>query len=468
MSCLAATPGARADGGEQPSVLAAGPVAPGLADESGRAKSSPADAVSASTQTPEACAPTEWIDIPTSLAPLVARRRAKCAELKPYQQGFAEKQLLLIEKADRPPIGQVNLFGFYPRLQTMDHRSRIAIGTRFWRQDVFGSAVDVAGAYFVSRSAFQYAEAQVGVLPHRGREFPRFAFKGDEVFEIVNVRSDDNQPYTLYGSWMWRWSPQYDFFGAGPDSSRDDRADFRQKDQLVEAVAGLRLAKHLSLMGRAGWWWVSTGPGTDDALPNVDEVFAPAQIPGYGERLEYLRCGASLVFDARDVRDNPHSGGVAAVQYTRYDQRNGDAYSFGRISADARAYIPLGHPQRVLALRAYLTRDDPAADGRSPFFTLAFIGSGRTLRGYPSQRFRGERVASAQAEYRIDVAPALEIALFYDGGAVALVGDESVSHWRSSGGVGLRLKTHEAVFARTDFAWGSEGFRFLLRFSPGF
>ena len=415
-----------------------------------------------------ACAGPDGAQPPPSLAPLVAERRSKCARLKPYRPSFLEKQLLLVEKAERPPFGQWNLLGFYPRVQTIDHRSQVAVGARFWQPNVFRSAIDLHGAYYYSKAGFQYGEGQAGILPHRGDMLPPFAFKGDDVFELVNVRQDDNQPYMVYGQWYYRWSPRYDFYGTGPDSSKDDHADFRQKDKLLEAVAGIRLVGKLSLVGRAGRWLVSTGEGEDDTLPNVEDVFSAQEIPGYGQKLEYNRYGASLVFDGRDVRGNPHKGGVVAAQVLQFDQQSGPGPSFRRASADARLYVPLGHQQRVLALRTYFTRDDAAGDARVPFFALPAIGSGSTLRGFQSQRLRGERILLLQAEYRMELAPAVELAIFYDTAAVAARVEDKVGNWRGDGGFGLRFKTHDDVLARADVAWGNEGFRALFRFGSSF
>lgn len=439
-----------------------------LAPAAGRVEGAPPAAPEVAAAPDAGCGASDGLDVSESLEPLVAERKAKCSRLRPYRQSWLEKQLLLVEKAERPPIGEWNLLGFHPRVQAIDHRSQLAVGTRFWQPNVFRSALDVHGAYYYSKAGFHYGEGQAGVLPQRGDAMPPFAFKGDDVFEVVNVRRDDNQRYMLYGQWYYRWSPQYDFYGTGPDTSRDDRSDFRQKDKLLEAVAGVRLVGNLSLVARAGRWIVSTGEGTDDSLPNVDEVFPPSEIPYYGERLEYDRWGASLVFDRRDVAGNPHRGGVVAVQAMRFDIRSGPAPSFQRVSADARLYVPLGHRQRVLALRTYFTRDDAEGGGRVPFFALPAIGSGTTLRGYQSQRLRGERIWLLQAEYRVELAPALELALFYDTAAVAARVEEKVGNWRGNGGFGLRFKTHESVLARADFAWGSEGFRALLRFGPSF
>lgn len=414
------------------------------------------------------CGWAEDLDVSPRQALLVEKRRAKCAQLEAYKPGFIERQILAFEKAERPPIMQINLFGLYPRIQAIDHRSQTAFGVRLWRPDVDGSPLDLAGNAFWSLQGFQYFDAQAGVIPHRGRSFPLSALKGDDVFELANVRHDDNRPYMVYASVVHRWAPKFDFFGSGPDSRREDQAGFGQRDTLVEAVAGYRLVPRLTLTGRFGHYKAAIGPGKDDDLPQVEDVFDPAALPGFGARPRFLRYGAAAVFDGRDVAQNPHRGGLLAVQWLRYDERDGSAFTFNRFAVDGRAYLSLGHPQRVLALRAYASKDDPAAGGRVPFYLLPYLGGSHTLRGYVSQRYRGEKLALLQAEYRWEASPAIELALFADTGAVAATAGEDLDRFRTDGGIGLRLKSHESVVLRLDFAWGDEGFRALFRFSPSF
>lgn len=401
-------------------------------------------------------------------APLLEARRAKCAQLEPYRPGFLERQILAFEKAERPSITQINLFGLYPRIRTIDHRSQWAGGGRLWHPDIGGSRLDLAGSAFWSLQGFQYFDAQAGVVPHRGKAFPLFAIKGDDVFELANVRHDDDTPFALYASVVHRWAPKFDFFGSGPQSLKEDRATFSQRDTLVEGIAGYRVAPPLSLTGRFGYYRAATGPGKDEELPQLADVFDPAATPGFGSEADFLRYGAAAVFDARDAAENPHRGGLIAAQWLRYDDRDGSAFRFDRYAVDGRAYLSLGHPQRVLALRAYAVRDDPAGAGRVPFYLTSFLGGSHTLRGYASQRFRGEKLALFQAEYRWEAAPAIELALFADTGAVAATADDELDRFRTDGGLGLRLKSHEAVMLRFDLAWSDEGFRFLFRFNPSF
>ena len=418
---------------------------------------------------PTGCAATDGIEIGPRLAQWVERRRAKCSELRPYEATFLEKQVLAFEKAERPPLTQWNLGGLYPRIQSIDHRSQYAAGLRLWRPELGDSRFDVSGSAFWSLQGFQYYDAQVGVVPHRDQAFPLFAAKSDDVFELSNVRFDANTPYMLYGSFLYRWAPKFDYFGIGPDSKQEDQADFRLRETLYEGVAGYRVLPRLTLSGRLGLDSNSIGEGHDDDLPAVEDVFPASTVPGFTEQPDFLRYGAAAIFDSRDVAQNPHRGAVLSAAWQRYAQQSGgDDQSFSRLAGDARLYVSLGNRQRVLALRAYGSQDSPVSGARVPFYLLSYLGSSHTLRAFASQRFRGERLALLQAEYRWEASPAIELAAFVDSGAVAATRDDSLGQFRTDGGVGLRFKSHETALLRFDFAWGGEGFRFLFRFGPAF
>jgi hypothetical protein len=416
-----------------------------------------------------ACGSTEGIEAGPRLRSWLEKRKAKCSDIKPYRGGFLERQLLAFEKAERPAINELNFQGLYPRVQAVDHRSQVALGVRLWRPDLGRSRFDLAGNAFWSRQGFRYFEAQAGVIPHKERAFPLFAPKTDEVFELPNVRFDMAVPFMAYASYTHRYAPNYDFFGIGPDSRRADHADFLQRDSLYEAVLGRRFGGKLTLAARGAYYEVTVGRGHDEALPDLEDVFPPEGRPGYtGRPPGYLRFGAAAIFDSRDVWDNPHRGVVLAAEWQRHDARRGDAPSFDRLAADLRLYLPLGHPQRVLALRAYGSRDEAEDDGRVPFYLLRFLGSSHTLRAFESQRFRGEKLALLQAEYRWEASPAVELCAFVDAGAVATRADDDFGELVTDYGVGLRIKSHEATALRLDFAWGDEGLKVLFRYSPSF
>ena len=93
----------------------------------------------------------------------------------------------------------------------------------------------------------------------------------------------------------------------------------------------------------------------------------------------------------------------------------------------------------------------------------------RPLRGFGSDRLRGESVWSANAEYRWRVHPRIEIAPFVDAGTVA----PRFSNFRSTGveiapGIGLRIVGGSRVIGRLDFAHGRDGSRVMFALGAPF
>ena len=184
----------------------------------------PAPARAQSPPTAEAapaCGSHEGHEAGPRQALLLEERREKCARLEPYKAGFIERQILAIENAERPPINRVNLFGFYPRIASIDHRSQLAPGVRLWHPDIGSSRFDLTGSAFWSLQGFQYYDLQAGRLPHRGRSFPRYARKSDDVFELAKVRADDDdRPGPLRVRVATGGRPSSTSSGAGPTRAR--------------------------------------------------------------------------------------------------------------------------------------------------------------------------------------------------------------------------------------------------------
>jgi outer membrane translocation and assembly module TamA len=71
-----------------------------------------------------------------------------------------------------------------------------------------------------------------------------------------------------------------------------------------------------------------------------------------------------------------------------------------------------------------------------------------------------------QAEYRWEIFPALDAALFYDAGKVAPTIGELDDHLEGDYGFGFRFGTSQGVFLRIDAAFGSrDGKRYFIKWS---
>ena len=144
-------------------------------------------------------------------------------------------------------------------------------------------------------------------------------------------------------------------------------------------------------------------------------------------------------------------------------------YSFDRLDAEVVQHIPILRENWVISLRGRLetTLDD---DDQVPYFLLPSLGSGSTLRGYSSWRFRDRHAMLMSGEWRwIPNRMALDMAFFYDTGMVAprldaIALDRSSATSASASGFTRRMSTP----LRVEFAKGSEGVHIVFAASAAF
>ena len=394
-------------------------------------------------------------------------RREKAARAAPPRPGFLARSLLALEKAKRPSLFSFNV-GVYPRVHDIASASETAAGIRWWRPDMGDSRLDLHASAFYSIRGYEYYDLQLGRMAHRGDAFPARSTKGDDLYELGDVARVDTGRTVLYGSARYRHYPQTGFYGLGADSRRDDRTTFLSQDALYEVVTGYQGPRGAATV-RAGLMQAFVGPGTAEDVPSLRARFDDRSAPGLERQPDFFHLAASLLLDGRDQPGNPHRGGMIAVAASRFDERGGDEFTFDRVAGDARAFASLGSPQRVLAVRALASADRPASDARVPFYLQEPLGGSRTLRGFRTFRFRGEKLLLLQAEYRWEAGPALELALFADAGRAYGRGEDfAMSGLETDYGFGVRLKSYEAVIVRFDVARSREDTLYLLRLGPSF
>ena len=394
-------------------------------------------------------------------------RRAKLRALQPPRSSTLERALLEVEKGERPSLAAWNLGGVYPRLMSIGWGSQVGAGVRLWQPDIGSSRFDVHGSAAYSIRRYESYQLQAGFIPHRGRQLPRRAVVADGAVDFADELHRGQGRWLGYASFRYHHLPEVDFFGLGNDTQPEDRTTYLQQDALYDAVLAFQPTERSMLMARGGFLQVFVGPGRDEGVPSLEEVF-PAT-PGLQAQPDFVHLTGFAAVDGRDEPGNPHRGAFLAVSLSRFDDRDGDAYRFNRFAADGRAFLSLGSAQRVLALRAVAITDRPAEGAQVPFYMQHSLGGGQSLRGYRNFRFRGERLLLLQAEYRWEANPAVELALFVDSGRASSPEDGwSLEDMHTSWGAGLRVKTFDAVRFRFDVAWSEEGTRLLVRLGPSF
>jgi hypothetical protein len=392
-------------------------------------------------------------------------REAKRDRVEPYEMNRIEEQFLRMDKAETPTIADWNWKGFYPRVSWPSRGSGAAIGTRYWQPDLLGP-IDLAGAAFYSWRHYQHYDVQFGLLPHRGEQIPARSWKGDDLYEIGDAKPGFPR-FPLYVTFRYRYLPEEDFFGLGPGSRQDTRVSYLQKETRVYLRTGFQLTKHFAWMVEGGYQKNSLGPSRTTVFPSVEELFDDERAPSLEGAPDYARAGTQLFFDFRDEPGNPHKGFMLALLGERFSDRARSKFSFERLGFDARGYLPLGTPIRVLALRAAFLSDQPDANNRVPFFMQESLGGSHTLRGFDSFRWRAEKIALYQAEYRWEPTSFWELSVFADAGSVARAGT-SFSKLEWDYGFGMRFKSYRDVVLRLEIAFSRETTRYYIRSSAAF
>ena len=405
---------------------------------------------------------------PRSRAELLRREReAKRARLAPYVPNRVEKQLLRIDKAETPSIADWSFKGFHPRIAWPSRGSGAAPGVRYWEPDLIGP-VDLAGAAFYSIRGYQHYDVQFGLLPHVGDRIPQRSWRGDDVYELGSTRPGFVR-VPFYVTVRYRYLPEEDYYGSGPDSSLESRTSYLQEETRVYLRTGLQLSKHFAWILSGGYQANAIGSGSSSRFPATDTLFDEEAAPGLSRPPDYLRYGAQLFYDRRDEPGNPHRGGMIAFAYERFDDRTEGAFGFDRFGIDGRAYLPLGSPQRILALRTALLVDEAEPGQRVPFFMQESLGGSHTLRGFDSFRWRGEKVMLYQLEYRWEPLDFWELAVFTDTGTVSEADSElRFANLQWDWGLGTRFKTYRDVVLRFEVAFSRETTRFYIRGSASF
>jgi outer membrane protein assembly factor BamA len=268
--------------------------------------------------------------------------------------------------------------------------------------------------------------------------------------------------------WYTRFehSPQIDYFGVGNESSKDNPTSYRYDDFSSDFYGSFEPVRFLHFGATAGYFHAHTA---ESGLPPIDDAYAPAAIPGFGEDTHYTRVGAFAYFDSRDSLTGPRSGGLYGARYQEYWDVERKTFAFRQAEFELQHYFPYFNRSRVVAARAAVILSFPKGDNAVPFYLDPMLGGSDDLRGFVPFRFRDYHSLSLGLEHRWHAFSSLDMSLFADAGKVVpLKRDLTPERLHYSGGIGFRFRLRSAIITRIDFAASSEGFRMIWTFSDIF
>jgi len=313
-----------------------------------------------------------------------------------------------------------------------------------------------------------------------GPQYRRSDLLGGNLTLRVGTRVSVNESYggrldlslpNLFGgrafldfSAMHRDISEMPYYGAGPDSLKSGRSDYRLEDTNVELRPGFRPFQKLRVGLIGSYLAVNVGPGHASRYISAERQFSPEVAPGIDRQTNFWRGGGFVEYDWRDRASNPTSGGKYSAQYVRYLDRDLGGSSFLRLDLDASQYLPLLNRTHVIALHGSSSLTTTSGSQRVPFYLQPTLGGPDTLRGYRAYRFYGDNSVMLNAEYRWNLSPILGMVAFADGGKVF----DRWEQWNLHGiesdvGFGFRVKPRSKIAFSFDTGFSHEGFQLWFR-----
>ncbi len=274
----------------------------------------------------------------------------KSTVIKRYEPQLAER---IIENLHEWLLEQPS--GFYPALDSV----------------YSGGGFTVGGVY---RSYYaDEARAEIRAL---------YSIKNYKLFELSTSspgHAGDRLDLGLLAG--WRDATQVNYYGLGMDTSPFDRTTFRFQQTYAGGSARLKPIHPVVLVGRFTYEDFNTFGGMGSA-PSIEKLNTSDSAPGLGVNPTFLHSEVSAGIDSRISPDYTRAGGYYGVVLHDYFDPD-DNWSFRRLDGSLIQHFPILRETWVLSLRGQV-QTTLREDDQVPYFLLPSLGSGDTLRAYPS------------------------------------------------------------------------------------
>lgn len=248
----------------------------------------------------------------------------------------------------------------------------------------------------------------------------------------------------------WTDANGVSYYGVGPQT--DPETDFEYDYQPTEVSADATFKPVRWLAFRGGYSFVDLTTAVED----FELAALPA--PGIGRDLRYNVLRGEAAVDTRTSPGYSTRGGLYRVAWERHEERHGLPFSFDSQEYEVRQLVPLVREQFVVAVHGLMTLTSTDAGNVVPVPLAPFLGSGSTLRAFPTRRFTDRNRVLLAGEYRWRPSRYLDMAVFVDSGQVAGDVQQFRFHdFETNWGIGARF--HGPVFTalRVEYARGREG-----------
>jgi hypothetical protein len=265
----------------------------------------------------------------------------------------------------------------------------------------------------------------------------------------------------------WRDATEVSYYGVGGGTVPDAKSNFRMQQAYAGAAFAGRgpgaLVFDFDIVYED--FTLESGAGN---TPSIEDLYTAETAPGLGDSPSFAHMTWTAGADWRPATGYARRGGLYTLSYDSYVDLD-QTYTFDLLKAEVVQHLPILRENWVVSLHgvARTTLDD---EYTVPYFLLPALGSGSTLRAYPSWRFRDRHSLLLSGEWRwIPSRMFLDLAIFYDAGKVtARREDLNFDGLTQDAGVGIRFHGPLTTPLRIDVARGSEGFNIVFSGAAAF
>jgi hypothetical protein len=261
--------------------------------------------------------------------------------------------------------------------------------------------------------------------------------------------------------------PRDNFYGLGFDSRLNNRSNYDLQERGFNLMVDWKMTKALRIGAGVDFSAARVFDGQDNRFAKTPKLFPT--LPALARGATLLSPQAFIELDKRDSVGNPTKGVFANFTANSNDSVGKDDFGFVNLRFDARGYVPLGTPRRVLAARLLGNFNQAKGGSQIPFYRLARLGDSQTLRGFRPLRYYGSNALAASLEYRFELIPGIGALVFTDAGQVYEQRAQlSAQNMRATYGGGIEFKSKKSTMFRILVGNSAEGMRVIIGFGPTF
>jgi len=285
----------------------------------------------------------------------------------------------------------------------------------------------------------------------------------DEAMTEYSARRAFDTPYDLFLRFQYNADAGPRFYGLGPDSAKDDQANFKQQYWLYKWGVGTPLSDGSDWRAHVGGRYESSRilNGPIPGLPGMSSEF-PAEFSDRYQQTNETR--ATLDYDSRDSLTTTTKGLLIQAYAAASVKGYVSEYEYERYGADGRWFHPWdSDPSKVFAVQYQY---EQVLGPTPPFWVQPSLGGKYSLRAYGEGRYvdRGstsfnveqrftvfdEKMAGVTTEFQ--VAPFAGVGTVFDSPESA-----QFAYLRPVVGTAFRAVAKPQVVGSVDVGYGQEG-----------